>query len=118
MSNKIVQHRPNFEPYINDVIKDFGKQIKLKFNNNITTKSAYDWDDHNKSKIVYQKMLNLANPYIDNITATHSGISDHSMVSINLRTTGNVDNPKYHLTQNWKSANPLGNELLTSFNLF
>ena len=55
---------------------------------------------------------------IDNITTTQPGISNHSMVVFNLRTTENIDNPKYHLTQNWDNANSLDVELLTSFNPF
>ena len=46
----IVQPRSNFQPYINEEIFDLGKQVKLKFNNAITTKIAYDWDDYNKNK--------------------------------------------------------------------
>ena len=41
---KTVQHRPNFQPYINEEILDSGEQVKLKFNNAITTKTTYDWD--------------------------------------------------------------------------
>ena len=57
---EVVQHRSNFQPYMNDEIQDLGEQVKLKFNHAVTTGHYYDWDDHNKGKSVYQKALNLA----------------------------------------------------------
>ena len=47
---KIVQHRSNFQPYINDKISNLGEQVKIKFNNAITTKHDYDLDDCDKCK--------------------------------------------------------------------
>ena len=38
------------------------------------------------------------------------------MVIFNLRTKEVTDNPKFHLSQNMKNANPLDIELLASFN--
>ena len=40
------------------------------------------------------------------------------MVTFNLRTNEITDNPKFHLSQNWKNANSLDVELLASFNPF
>ena len=57
---KIFQHKSNVQPYINDEIRDLGEEANLKFNHAITKKSPYDWNYHNKSKSLYQKILTLA----------------------------------------------------------
>ena len=57
---KVVHHRSNFKPYMTDKIQDLGEQVKTKFNNAVLTGHDFDWDDHNRSKSVYQKALNLA----------------------------------------------------------
>ena len=57
---KVVQHPSNFKPFIDEEIRDLGDQVKLKFNHAITTGNGYDWGEHNKSKSIYQKALNLA----------------------------------------------------------
>ena len=54
-TTKVVQHRSIFQPYMNSEICYLGKQVKLKFNHAVTTSHDYDWDDHNKSKSIYQK---------------------------------------------------------------
>ena len=62
---KVVQERSNFQPYIDEEKKELGDKVKLKFNHAITTGHHYDWDEHNKSKSIYQKALNLAkNKYV------------------------------------------------------
>ena len=75
------------------------------------------WFRGNKKSLIDHIATN-AHHHIDNITTTPPGISDHGMVIFNLRTSEITDNPKYHLSQNMKNANPLDVELLASFNLF
>ena len=75
------------------------------------------WFTNNRKSLIDHITTNM-HQHIDNIATTQSGISKHSMVSFSLSTTENVDNPKYHRTQNWENANPLDAELLTSFHPF
>ena len=53
------------------------------------------WFRNNKKSLIDHATTNM-HPYIDNINTTYSGISDHSMVSFNLRTAENIDNPRYY----------------------
>ena len=57
---EVVQHQSNFQPYMDDDLRSLGNQFKLKFQHAVTTGHSYDWDDHNKSKSIYHKTLNLA----------------------------------------------------------
>ena len=60
MPTKVVQHGANFQPYIPEELKDLSEQVKTKFKHAVLTGHEYYWDDHNTSKSVYQKALNLA----------------------------------------------------------
>ena len=57
---KDVQHGAYYQPYLTKELKDLGEQVKTKFRHVVLTGHDYDWDDHNGSKSVYPKALNLA----------------------------------------------------------
>ena len=73
------------------------------------------WFRGNKKSLIDHIATNC-HQHIDNIITTPCGTSDHGMVIFNLRTKEVTDNPKFHLRQNMKNANPLDIELLASFN--
>ena len=59
--------------------------------------------EETKKSLIDHITTNL-HPNFDNITTTPPGLSDPSMMIFNVRTTENIDNPKYHFTQNWDNS--------------
>ena len=54
--------------------------------------------------------------HVSNIKTEPVGTSDHMLVSFDLKTKENTENPKYHYSQNWKKANKPDIELGIALN--
>ena len=62
---KVVQHKSNFQPYINDELRELSTSVKNKFSQAVATGRDYDWAEHNLAKRIYQRSLKLAkNQYL------------------------------------------------------
>ena len=71
----MVQRRANFQPYINEEIREIEDKVKLAFKNASITGDQKEWQAYNKEKSIYQSTLDKAkNSYLANKMLSPRGV--------------------------------------------
>ena len=94
-------------PIYREILEDNGLSVQNK---------KKTWFRVNK-KVLLDHITTNVPMHVSNINTEPMGKSDHHMVSFDLKTKENTDNPKFHYSQYWKMANTNDIELGISLNL-